>query len=194
MRKPRPAARVRPHFPCWRVFAPGAGSSGCGGSSGPGGRHTEYRRTRGDRRGPQRQSRRRSWSCRGPEPAPPAHAAHQAFGLAFHLRSGGPVVGDPTRVRLPGLGRGRRLLVDADADRPPGTGRGVHRSRSGHPRTMCRTKMILGDILGDTREQLRASRGTLGKPAGQDAARRLGATSRTREKREGRRFDPGPGH
>jgi hypothetical protein len=45
--------------------------------------------------------------------------------LAFHLRSGGPVVGDPVRVLLPGSRGGELFLVDADADAAPGGGRGA---------------------------------------------------------------------
>ena len=56
-------------------------------------------------------------------------AAHQVPELAFDLGSGGPVVGDPGRVGLPGPGVGQCLLVRADADRAPGLGGGALRAQ-----------------------------------------------------------------
>ena len=52
-------------------------------------------------------------------------AAHEVTELAFDLGSGGPVVGAPGGVGLPGPGSGERGLVDADPDRAPARGGGA---------------------------------------------------------------------
>ena len=63
--------------------------------------------------------------------SPAVAAAHQVSDLAFHLRAGGAVVGDPGGIGLGGAGIGQSALVGADRDRCGRRREPVHARASG---------------------------------------------------------------
>lgn len=101
-----------------RAFSPLCGSSGCGGPSCSGGvGHGEHgQAAEVDGGGEQREIGGDLGGAADAGAASAVAAAHQVGDLAFHLRSGGAVVGDPVRVTLPGPGLGELPFVDPDAD------------------------------------------------------------------------------